>query len=230
VLSQKGPCSPRRIARESDRTDRPAHNILELAMTTIRLLFFLLACCCVLVAAPATADAGSAAQIDEAQALYEQGDFKAAYKQYLKRAKKGDTFAQYRVSYMHAMGLGADIDPIESLAWAVLATEAGPSGLGKYQDAIAALVPEKERRKAQKKTDTFRSRWDRDNYGSRSHSGGGCTGTRLSANCGGSTSVGGPRIPWGEDFSADPAHKQRVEELNESILVDVFKQAPQPAG
>ena len=199
-------------------------------MTTIRLLLFLLACCFLLVAASATAASDSAAQIDGAQVLYEQGDFKAAYKQYLKRAKKGDTFAQYRVSYMHATGLGADIDPIESLAWAVLATEGGPRGLGKYQDAVAALVPEKERRKAQKKTDTFRRRWDRDNYGGRSTPSGGCTGTRLSANCGGSTSVSGPRIPWGEDFSADPAQKQRVEELNESILVDVFKQAPQPAA
>jgi len=199
-------------------------------MTKTRSLLFLLVCCSALAALPAPASSDSAAKVDEAQAHYEQGDFEAAYKLYLKRAKKGDTFARYRVSYMHAMGQGTEVDPIESLAWAVLAAESGPRGLGKYQDAIAALVPENERRKAQKTTDNFRRRWDRKNYASRSHSGGGCTGTKLSANCGGSTKVVGPRIPWGEDLSADPVQKQRVEELNDSILVNVFKQVPQPAA
>jgi len=198
-------------------------------MTMIKNLFLLLACCCVLAASPAIAASDPAPQNDEAQAFYQQGNFKEAYKQYLKRAKKGDVFAQYRVSYMNAMGLGTDYDPIDSLAWAVLAADDGPAGLGSYQDAIAALVPEKKRRNAQKTTDNFRRRWDRDNYGSRSHSGGGCTGTKLSSNCGGSTKVSGPRIPWGEDLSDDPAQKERIEDLNETILEEVFRLPPQSA-
>lgn len=200
-------------------------------MTTIRsLMFILLACGCVMGTSPAMAASDQGAQVDEARAFYQHGDFKNAYKQYLKRAKKGDVFARYRVSYMLAMGQGVKYDPYESLAWAVLATETGPRGLGKYQDAVATLVPEKERRKAQKTTDNFRRRWERDTYGSTSRAGGGCTGSRLSANCGGSTSVAGPRIPWGEDLSADPAQKERIEELNQSILESVFNLAPQPAA
>ena len=198
-------------------------------MTATRpLLFFLLTCCCLAVASPARAASNSVAAADEAVALYQQGDFKGAYKQFLKRAKKGDVFARYRVSYMLALGEGTDYDPIESLAWAVLATETGPPGLGTYQDAVAALVPEAERRTAQKTTDNFRRRWERKTYASRSHSGGGCTGTKLSANCGGSTKVSGPRIPWGEDLSADPAQKNRIRELDPSILESVFQLAPQP--
>lgn len=197
---------------------------------SLLLLLLLLTCCCVAVASPAMAASDSVAPTDEAVALYRQGDFKDAYKKFLKRAKKGDVFARYRVSYMLAMGQGTDYDPIESLAWAVLATETGPSGLGKYQDAVAALVPEADRRNAQRTTDNFRRRWERKTYSSRSHSGGGCTGTKLSANCGGSTKISGPRIPWGEDLSADPAHKDRIRELDPSILESVFHVAPQPAA
>lgn len=215
--------------KKAEPTTRPRTDV-ETAMNKIRSLILLLAFCCAVGASPTMADSDAATPVDEAQALYEQGDYQEAYKQYLKRAKKGDTFARYRVSYMHAMGLGTEVDPVESLAWAVLAAENGPRGLGKYQDAIAALVPESERRNAQKTTDNFRRRWDRKNYASRSHSGGGCTGTKLSANCGGSTKVSGPRIPWGEDLSANPEQMQRVEELNDSILVTVFQHEPQPAA
>jgi hypothetical protein len=198
-------------------------------MTATRpLLFLLLTYCCLAVASPARAASDSVAPADEAVALYQQGDFAGAYKKFLKRAKKGDVFARYRVSFMLAMGQGTDYDPIESLAWAILAKEAGPRGLGRYQDAVATLVPESKRKKAQRTTDNFRRRWERDTYGSRSPSGGGCTGTKLSANCGGSTKLSGPRIPWGEDLSADPAQKDRIRELDPSILESVFQLAPQP--
>jgi hypothetical protein len=191
-------------------------------MTTARFCFAVLASCCVFLSLPLAADSQEQAQPDKAQALYDKGDYSGAYKQFLKRAKKDDNLARYRVSYMLAMGLGVEFDPIESLAWAVLATDNGATGLGRYQDAVAALVPENERRKAQKTTDNFRRRWDRKNYNSRAHSGGGCTGSKLSANCGGSTKVSSPRIPWGEDRSGDPAQKQLIEDMNRSILEETF--------
>jgi len=68
-------------------------------------------------------------QKDEAAQLYDSGEYKSAYKQYLKLAKDGDTFAQYRVSYMRLTGLGTKEKVSEAMAWAVLASQSGDTEL-----------------------------------------------------------------------------------------------------
>jgi TPR repeat protein len=190
-------------------------------MTMYRFLVALVILCCAVAAAPAMASQLQTGQMDPAAALYERGDYAGAYKQYLARAKDGDVFAQYRVSYMHAMGLGTRPDAVESLAWAVLAAEGDNSDLDRFQDAVAALVPGKERKKAQKKADYYLRRWGNQDSGGGTlakNSEGICTGSRLAGNCGGGGSSDSVWISWGQDRSNDPEQKGRIEELNRSIL------------
>lgn len=165
---------------------------------------------------PRTADKAGAAA-----AQFERGEYGAAYKQYLKLAKDGDTFAQYRVSYMELMGFGTKPDAVDAMAWAVLAAESGHEDLVRYQEAVATLVPSKNRKKAQKRADYFLRRWGRKDDG-----GGGtlarlsegvCTGSRLAGNCGQSTESAGKWIAWGDDRSGDPAQKDQIEMLDRSI-------------
>lgn len=171
----------------------------------------------------ATAVAANAAQPEtqRATAFYEQGDFSKAYKEYKKAAKDGDTFAQYRMSYMSLMGLGTKADAVESLAWAVLAAEGKNESLDQYRSAVAAMVPSKHRKKAEKKADYYLRRWgDKDMAGGEvlaRSSEGGCTGSRLAGNCGSGTS-GAYWISWGQDKSSDPAHRNEIEALNEAIV------------
>jgi tetratricopeptide (TPR) repeat protein len=192
-------------------------------MFTSRVLAIALSLYCALAIVPPPVHAAQSEQ-DKAAALYQRGDYDRAYKQYQKRARDGDTFAQYRVSYMTLMGLGTRADAVESMAWAVLAAEGEDESLDEYREAVAAMVPAKKRRKAQKQADYFLRRWGRDeDYGDRNpspHSGGGCTGSRLAANCNTPVSSGGYHIAWGQDNSEDPAQRKRIEELNRAIVED----------
>jgi TPR repeat protein len=172
-------------------------------------------------AAPVATSAGQAPS-DRASALYEQGDYSKAYKEYKKMARDGNTFAQYRMSYMSLMGLGTKPDAVESLAWAVLAAEGKDESLDEYQSAVAAMVPSKHRKKAEKKADYYLRRWgEKDRVGGRVSSGstdGRCTGSRLAANCDSGGSAGAYWISWGQDKSTDRTHRSEIEALNEAIV------------
>jgi hypothetical protein len=189
-------------------------------MTQSRSLpILLLALCSLSMGIALSANALATDKAGIAASHFERGDYGEAYKQYLKLAKDGDTFAQYQVSYMKLMGLGADADTIEAMAWAVLAAESGNEGLVRYQDAVAALVPVDERKKAQSKTDYYLRRWGRDDRGGTSARAPDkpCTGSRLGGNCGESGSSAGKWIAWEDDRSDDPEHRRQMEALNRSI-------------
>jgi hypothetical protein len=186
-----------------------------------RLPAIVLALFCALFLPPAIASSGQGDALGNANALYDSGDYEAAYKEYSKLAKKGDTFSQYRMSYMTLMGLGARADVVESLAWAMLAAESNQESLKSYRAAVAALVPSDQRKKAQNKTGTYLRRWSGDKDTTEDTMAsvykGGCTGTRLAKNCyqeGGDSAW----IPWGEDRSGDPAQRERIEKLNQDIV------------
>ena len=171
--------------------------------------------------APVLANTAADGQAGAAAAEFEQGEYKSAFKQYVKLAKDGDAFAQYRVSYMQLMGLGTKSDVVEAMAWAVLAAESGHAELIRYQEAVATAVPSNKRRKAQARTDYYLRRWGRADA-----SGGGtlarssegvCTGSRLARNCGQGSDGAGKWIAWSDDRSADPAQKRKFEELDQTI-------------
>jgi TPR repeat protein len=186
------------------------------SLTVLTVLF-----CGITAATPALANAGAADRGGAAAAEFEQGDYKSAFKRYLKLAKDGDAFAQYRVSYMELMGLGTKADVVEAMAWAVVAAESGHEELIRYQNAVATVVPSNKRKKAQARTDYYLRRWgpDDDSRGGTlaRASEGVCTGSRLARNCGQGSDGAGKWIAWGDDHSSDPAQKRRFEELDQSI-------------
>ena len=170
-----------------------------------------------------TASNGSPSRLDGAAVSYDSGNYEQAFYEYLKLAKAGNPLAQYRVSYMLAMGLGTREDVVESLAWAVVASENVDGPLDAYRSAVASLIPGEERKKAQKKADYYLRRWGDDGAprggGTLARSSeGGCTGSRLAANCGASAGGGSYWISWPKDRSNDPEHKQLLREMNESLL------------
>jgi hypothetical protein len=203
-------------------------------MNRYRVPAIALAIICAVLLAPVMANSGNNDPLGGAAALYERGDYAGAYKQYLKLAKGGDTFAQYRLSYMNLKGLGTEANIVESMAWAVVAAESKDASLTSYESAVAAMVPGELRKKAQSRADYYVRRWGRNDSGggqtlARS-SQGGCTGSRLAGNCDMGGSTGGGWIIWGADKSSDPAHRQRIEELNQTIVDNASQLAAGATG
>lgn len=203
-------------------------------MSPVRLPAMLLATLCALWMAPAVANADQNT-LARAGALYDRGDFASAYKQYLKLAKAGDTFSQYRASYMNLRGLGTDADAVDALAWAVLAAESDHENLKEYEAAVAAMVPGDQRSKAEKRADYYLRRWGREERGGggrtlASTSEGSCTGSRLAANCGQAEIGGSKWIAWDTENSGDAAHRNRIEELNKSIVENPAQLAAPGSG
>ena len=168
-------------------------------------------------AVPDSANAGQDAWQAEASALYASGDYDQAYKKYLKLGKKGDRFSAYRISYMSLKGQGTKADVIESLAWAVLAAQDGQEDLISYKDAVAALVPEDKRKKAQQKVDYYVRRWGDDDDEGTLPPPGDCTGSRLSANCNPESSQKA-WIYWKRTVPTEQELEEQIEELNHAIV------------
>jgi len=136
-----------------------------------------------------------------ADQLYTEGNFQKAMKEYLPLAKKGDSFSQYRISYMYVQGQGVKPDLIEAYAWASLAAQNYQSELVRYRDTVATLIPEKERRKAVRQADYYSRKWG--NYALANDASRGttkqlraCTGSRLGARCEDVQSAEMPTV-WG---------------------------------
>ncbi len=61
----------------------------------------------------------------ELDALIDNGEFKAAFKQFLHAAEAGDVDAMVRVAYMYAHGQGVSLDFDKSIYWDVVAIKKG---------------------------------------------------------------------------------------------------------
>ena len=85
----------------------------------------------------------------EAEQYDQQGDFKHAYKDYLKLAKMGDHRSQNRIAEMYANGEGKKTDLVEAYAWSALAAEGGDEAYVEYSDTLLARI--KDPAKAEKK-------------------------------------------------------------------------------
>jgi len=137
----------------------------------------------------------------QADAIYDRGDYEQAMKQYLALAKKGDTFSQYRVSFMYLEGQGLESDLIESFAWASLSAQNYAPELVRYRDAVSSRVPEKQHRKALRRVDYYMRKWGNSAIAEDAARGArqemrDCTGSRLGARC---TEVYAMEMPkfWG---------------------------------
>lgn len=189
----------------------------RLAMLSLATLF------CVTSVLPNVAQALTVAEKkDEAAALYESGEYKSAYKQYLKLAKDGDTFAQYRVSFMRLTGLGTREKISDAMAWAVLASQSGEAELVKYRQTVATMVPAKKRKSTERKATNFMRRYGpEDAYVDTAPvgaTGEECTGSRLMRHCRSETREPTIHISWGKDLSEAPEQPDRIDALNEEII------------
>lgn len=95
----------------------------------------------------------------QADQLYANGKFSEALTNYLRLAKQGDSFSQYRVSYMYLQGQGRESDVVESFAWATLAAQNKADPLIEYRDTVARLVPKNQQKKAMRKLDYYMRKW-----------------------------------------------------------------------
>ncbi len=98
---------------------------------------------------------------EQADAAYAQKNYAEAMESYGLLARKGDAFSQYRVSYMHLLGEGVDIDYPEAFAWAVLAAESQNEQLHTYFTEVQERVPPGQRDAAQALAEDYLHRWGR---------------------------------------------------------------------
>lgn len=165
---------------------------------------------------PALADYSQ--ERDVAGRFYSAGDYKNAHKVYKELARKGDSYAQYRLSYMYLMGQGKGEDIIESVAWSVLAAQDKQQEKVAYMKTVAEMVPQDQRKKANKKISYYMRKWG-DETGSDSYKDDKiCTGFRLCNHKSGAGNVGVPSNLWyvGDELT-DQELKARAIDINESI-------------
>lgn len=139
---------------------------------------------------------------------YAEGDFDTAYKKYLRLARKGDTFSQYRLSYMNFQGQGRKVDWPEAFAWAVLAAQGNNPELVKYLAALAQEVPEDYHDKATRKAEYYFERWGDLAIAEDARRGAiqelrQCTGSRLGTRCEDVYSMGMPKF-WDIGYNHGP--------------------------
>jgi hypothetical protein len=119
---------------------------------------------------------------------YNNGDYSKAYKKYLGLARRGDTFSQYRLSYMNFQGQSVDVDWAEAFAWAVLSAQGNNPQLVKYMAALGHRVPEEEAKRAAVKAKSYLNRWGDMAIAEDARRGAiqelrQCTGSRLGTRC-----------------------------------------------
>ena len=125
----------------------------------------------------------------EANQYYDDGNFKKAYKGYLKIAKIGDQYSQYWVAYMFANGEGKKVDLEDAYAWSTLAAEGGDEKLLSYSADLLDQNADKDgARKAAKKLmgkygkDALEEKAEMIAKRESGRRAGACTGSRLTCN------------------------------------------------
>jgi len=187
-------------------------------MRNLLIATFLSLAAALFFSAPVLADYSE--QRDVAERFYAAGDFKNAHKVYKQLAKKGDSFSQYRLSYMYLMGEGEKVDVIESVAWSVLAAQDKQHEKVSYMKTVAEMVPQDQRVKANKKISYYMRKWGEDIESHTYRDDKICTGFRLCNQKTGSGNVGVPFDLWnisGKRISEQEL-KQKIDDINQSIL------------
>lgn len=125
---------------------------------------------------------------DQAKAdqLYDEGNYKKAFKMYLKLGKMGVSHSQDRVSKMYEKGQGTKESMTDAYAWSVLAAQRGASAKVERRDTL--LEESSDRKAAEKKADKLMSKYGREALQKKADSraklkhntkSGGCTGSKL---------------------------------------------------
>lgn len=96
---------------------------------------------------------------ESADSAYQAGEYEKAYKKYESLARKGDSFSQYRLSYMNFQGQGVDQDWNEAFAWALLAAQGNNPELVRYLGGLTRQMPEDYATSATVKAKSYMDRW-----------------------------------------------------------------------
>ena len=125
---------------------------------------------------------------EQADQQYANGKYTEAMPNYLRLAKQGDAFSQYRVSYMYLQGQGRETDIVEAFVWATLAAQNRADPLIDYRDTVARLVPSDQQKKAMRKLDYYMRKWGNrklasDMITATQRELNKCTGSRLGSRC-----------------------------------------------
>ncbi|MDZ4730198.1 MAG: SEL1-like repeat protein [Xanthomonadales bacterium] len=125
---------------------------------------------------------------EQADQLYAGGKYTEAFRNYLPLAKQGDSFSQYRVSYMYLEGQGHESDIVEAFAWSYLAAQNKSDPLIDYRDTVSAMVPKDQQNKALRKIDYYMRKWGNRQLASdmitqTKRELNDCTGSRLGTRC-----------------------------------------------
>ena len=93
----------------------------------------------------------------EADQYYAEGDYKKAFKAYVKLAKIGDHYSQYWVSHMYANGEGKKRDLEYAYAWSALAAQSGREKLIHYNEEMFGRNDDQDgaRKKAKKLSNKY---------------------------------------------------------------------------
>jgi len=184
-----------------------------------KLIFLLLISASTAMSASTSAVADYSKQQALASRYYENGEYSKAHNEYKDLARDGDRFAQYRLSYMYLMGEGKKEDLIESLAWSVLAAQDRHEDMVAYMQTVAEMVPQSERKKANKKISYYMRKWGDASSSGSSRGDEVCTGSRLCNHKTGSGNVGIPSNLWNVGNSGNEQElKTRAMDINEMIL------------
>jgi hypothetical protein len=145
-----------------------------------------------------------------ADEAYQEADYGKAYRGYLELAKKGDSFSQYRVSYMNFQGQGVDQDWNEAFAWALLAAQGNNPDLVQYLAGLTRELPEEYATSATERASSHMDRWGIVALAEKAAKAAkrelrSCTGSRLGKRCEEVYAMRMPRF-WDIGFSHSPFH------------------------
>ncbi len=147
---------------------------------------------------------------EAADEAYAEGDYDKAYDKYLGLAKKGDSFSQYRVSYMNFQGQGVSQNWNEAFAWALLAAQGNNPELVKYLAGLTREMPEAYATSATNTAKGHMDRWGIVALAEKAAKNAkrelrSCTGSRLGKRCEEVYAMRMPRF-WDIGFSHSPFH------------------------
>jgi len=95
-----------------------------------------------------------------ADAHYEAGEFKKAYKNYFQLASLGNKFAQYRLSVMYLEGRGVTTNLPKAYAWSKVASEYGQAELQNHSAGILRQIPISDKARAEKLAEKYWNRYN----------------------------------------------------------------------
>jgi len=182
-----------------------------------RTILFVVLMYCLVVPLQLSASQKSAyvSKQEQADRLYDQSKYNDAFTLYLRLAKQGDSFSQYRVSYMYLLGQGHEEDILEAFAWSYLAAQRREDPLIDYRDTVARMVPKELQPKAMRKLDYYMRKWgDRklanDMITTTKRELRECTGSRLGTRC---EEVYAAQMPkfWGTNPTNGNARQEGIE-------------------